>query len=131
MQLKYFKTIICITFILTISPGPTRILPSLAELLVNVSDPARIECGVTTDPAEEAHLKVEWLRNGDPIDYNLHTHLYMNRSDYSLRIRKSKISDTAENKCHADNGLDHATSDGTTLTVRGYLSSDIEQTRFI
>ena len=63
-------------------------------------------------------LKIEWHRNGFPIDFVNEGRVSMNMMDNSLRITGSHVQDTAEYKCIASNGLDSVEVTAK-LTVRG------------
>ena len=69
---------------------------------------------------ERSKLKVKWFRDGAEINFHdFSAHLKLNRSDYSLTILGTKVSDTAAYKCLAGNELDSAESLPAVLTVRG------------
>jgi hypothetical protein len=92
--------------------------PDETEIIANVTDDVRIPCDVQTDPAEQDRLRVEWRRDGRPIDVD-DAHLSVDATDFSLHISSAEVIDTAGYTCHASNGLDEATSEVTKVTVRG------------
>jgi len=103
---------------------PTLILsPPERDVTANVSDVVRLPCEVRTDPAERDSLRVEWRRDGVIIDTTrVDADATVDPADFSLQLSNARVSDTAAYTCHADNGLDHATSEPTNLIVRGTLS---------
>lgn len=102
---------------------PTLINNSPRDLVVNMTDDVTLQCDVTTDPEEASGLKVTWTKNGKQIDFDFDRRLSVNPSDFSLNIRSAEVDDTAAYACHADSGLDNATSAVGVLTVRGTLYS--------
>ena len=87
---------------------------------MNKTDDVTLRCDATTDPAEQSNLKVEWLKDDEPVDYTKDTHLKLNK-DFSLTIQRSVVTDTAEYVCNATNGLDSVESNPIAVTVRGEL----------
>ena len=103
--------------------GPTVILsPVVSDMIANVSDEIRLPCEVRTDPAERENLRVEWRRDGVPIDPSHDHHVTLDEADFSLYISSALVTDTAAYTCHADNGLDQATSEPTNVVVSGMHS---------
>ena len=98
--------------------GPTKILGPRRDVVANVSDDLRLPCEVRTDPAEEQNLVVEWRRDGVVVDPSRDDRLTVD-SDFSLHIAGALVADTAGYTCHADNGLDRATSEPTNVLIRG------------
>lgn len=98
--------------------GPTSIVHDSVNREVNVSSGVIIPCAVTTDPSELSNLVVEWLMDGIRIDFKTETHMYVDRTDHSLRIRSSKVKDTGSYSCNATNGLDSTQSGVSTLKVK-------------
>ena len=88
-------------------------------MIANVSDNIRLPCEVRTDPAERKNLVVEWRRDGTAIDPSRDRHLAVDPDDHTLSITGARVTDTAAYTCHADNGLDEATSEPTAVIVRG------------
>lgn len=99
--------------------GPTVITKSPQDQTVNVTDDVTLQCDVTTDAAEMEQLKVFWKKNEDRIDFARDDRLQLDPVDHSLIIRSAEIDDTAVYTCHADNGLDAASSEAAILTVKG------------
>jgi len=100
--------------------GPTTILtPVERDVIANVTDDVRLPCDVQTDPAERENLVVEWRRDGVAVDPSRDRHLDVDSEDFSLHISGARVTDTASYVCHADNGLDQATSEPTNVVVRG------------
>ena len=85
------------------------------------------ECEATTDPSELSKLTIEWLHNGDEIDYMRENHLHKNLEDNSLQIVATKVSDTGRYTCVANNSLDFAETNaelivqGTTFYTEPFL----------
>jgi receptor-type tyrosine-protein phosphatase zeta len=84
---------------------------------VNASEDIILRCDAETDPAEKSKLKIEWHRNGFPIDFTNEGRVSMNMMDNSLKITGCQVRDTAEYTCIASNGLD-STEVTAKLTVR-------------
>ena len=96
------------------------ILPAAQrEVVANVSDDVRLPCDVQTDSRELPNLVVQWRRHGLPVDPSTDSRLSVDLDDHSLHIRGALVHDTAEYSCHADNGLDAATSEPISVVVRG------------
>jgi receptor-type tyrosine-protein phosphatase zeta len=94
--------------------------PPVVDVIANVTDDVRIPCDVSTDPAERPNLVVEWRKDGRRIKFSGHGgHLRVDDNDFSLHIDGAQITDTAGYSCHASNGLDSATSDVTSVIIRG------------
>ena len=72
-----------------------------------------------TDPAEWDNLVVVWRRHGVTIDPSRDRHVSVDPDDHSLHVRGALVTDTAQYTCHADNGLDEATSEPINVIVRG------------
>ena len=85
---------------------------------VNATVNVVFNCQASTDPAEESKLRIEWKRNGEPIDYEQEGRISKNMADNSLTISQVVVDDSGEYTCVASNGLD---SDEVTaqLTVKG------------
>ena len=88
-------------------------------MIANVTDDVQLPCDVQTDPAERENLVVEWRRDGVAVDPSRDRHLDVDSEDFSLHISGARVTDTASYVCHADNGLDQATSEPTNVVVRG------------
>jgi len=102
--------------------------PPLRDVIANVSDVVRLPCDVRTDPAERGNLVVEWRRDGLAIDESRDRHLSINQTDYSLHISGALVTDTAAYTCHADNGLDTAESEATSVVIQG--TSNLQLNRY-
>ena len=85
---------------------------------MNATTDVVFECDATTDPLEFARLKIQWYRDGRPIDFNKERRLRLNVNDNSLTIVESRVDDSGEYTCRADNGLD-ADEVTAQLTVKG------------
>jgi len=77
-----------------------------------------LRCNASTDTEESSNLKIEWLKNGQKIDYVGEASVSKNVQDNSLRISPAQVSDTAKYTCNASNGLDSHSID-VQFTVRG------------
>jgi|SRR6218665_2026771 len=99
--------------------GPTVITKSPQDQTVNVTDDVTLQCDVTTDAAEMEYLEVFWKKNEDRIEFTRDDRLQLDPVDHSLIIRTAEIDDTAVYTCHANNGLDTASSKAAILTVKG------------
>lgn len=86
---------------------------------MNASSDVVFRCGATTDSEEKMRLKIDWLKNGQKIDYEHDGS--KNVGDNSLRLNQVQVSDSGSYTCNASNGLDF---DSVTvkLTVKGNLS---------
>jgi len=96
--------------------------PARRDVVANVSDHVRLPCDVRTDPAERRHLTVEWHRDGVVIDPARDRHITVDSTDHSLHLTGALVTDTADYTCHADNGLDQASSEPTSVLIRGELA---------
>ena len=99
-------------------PGKTVITRGPEDRSVNATQDVILHCDATTDNAEVSKLRIEWLRNGNKIDYETEGRLSMNMQDHSLKITGAQVMDTAEYTCIASNGLD-SVSQKAKLTVKG------------
>src|SRR6218665_1526367 len=88
--------------------GPTVITKSPQDQTVNVTDDVTLQCDVTTDAAEMEYLEVFWKKNEDRIEFT--------RDD---RLQLDPVDHSAVYTCHANNGLDTASSKAAILTVKG------------
>ena len=104
-----------------VDAGPTEIRPPRRrDVVANVGDDIRLPCEVSTDEAEQHNLVVEWRRHGLTIDPSRDVHVSVDPGDHSLHIIGALVTDTAAYTCHADNGLDEATSEpAVNVVVRG------------
>ena len=76
-------------------------------------------CDVTTDPAEQSALKVEWSYRGEPVNVLQEGgRLAVNPLSRALTVRGARVEDTGAYTCRADNGVDRAENTAT-LIVRG------------
>lgn len=87
---------------------------------MNASSDVVFRCGATTDAEEKMKLKIDWLKNGQKIDYEHDGS--KNVGDNSLRLSQVQVSDSGSYTCNASNGLDF---DFVTvkLTVKGNFES--------
>jgi len=99
----------------------------MRDVIANVDDDVRLPCDVSTDPAERENLVVEWRRGREAIDPSRDRHVSVDSDDFSLHITGALVTDTAAYRCHADNGLDQATSEATNVVVRGALIMNARQ----
>lgn len=99
--------------------APTSITSIPSNRTVRAYDDVTLPCDVTTDHRELANLAVEWEKDGRRIDFEKEAHIHMDKTDFSLQIRSSKVKDTGEYVCTATNGLDSATSGISMLKVKG------------
>jgi len=106
----------------TFLPAPTRITDPPRSQSVNAADDVTLQCGATTDRAE--NLTVEWLWNGRRIDFrgSMATNLRYNPSDHSLVISDSLVANSGEYSCRAGNGLDSVESPPARIVVKGLTS---------
>jgi len=77
-----------------------------AKVAINVSNDVVLKCNATTDPEELSMLRIDWLKNGEKIDYDIEMSLSKNSLDNSLKITAAQVSDTATYTCRASNDLD-------------------------
>ena len=90
-----------------------------------MSDTIRLPCEVRTDPEERSNLVVEWRRDGVAVDPARDDRLTVNSTDHSLTISGALVADSAAFTCHADNGLDSATSEPVNVVVRGTICQSV------
>lgn len=66
-----------------------------------------LKCTVETDPEEMDQLRVDWLKDGIPIDFTAELgHVFHNPGDNSLTISISSVLDSGAYTCNASNGID-------------------------
>jgi len=98
---------------------PTIMKSSCENQTVKAFDDIKLECHAVTDSDEMSSLKVTWLRDGHPIDYDSQERITFNSVDNSLNIVRAEVDDTAAYICHGNNGLDESESDPVYITVPG------------
>ena len=72
---------------------------------VTVNDTSVLNCAVSGIPSPQ----VVWLRNGRPIDTNVHANVRLLAAGRQLRIQSAALTDSAIYRCLATNkaGRDH------------------------
>jgi len=100
--------------------GLTRVISSSENQTVKAFDDIKLECHAVTDPDEMSTLKVTWLRDRHPINYDSQERITFNSVNNSLNIVRAEVDDTAAYSCHGNNGLDESESDPIYITVPGY-----------
>ena len=80
----------------------------------------KLTCTATTDPEEVQNLRIDWMKDGGMIDYNLAQRVFKNDMDNSLTISGTLSLDTGKYTCIASNGIDEASA-GADLIVQGMV----------
>ncbi|XP_033745702.1 neuroglian-like [Pecten maximus] len=83
----------------------TRIMSSPQDKNVTYPSPVIFKCNAITDSAETDNLKINWLKDGVPLDTNDPNIEMM--SD-GFKIKKTSSAYTANYTCWAHNGIDEA-----------------------
>jgi neuronal cell adhesion protein len=92
------------------------------DVMVYENSEAKFTCTATTDPDEISNLKVEWLKDGQLLDYAVVQRVFKNDLDNSLTISGTIPLDTGAYTCMASNGLDSDSWDAQ-LLVQGWLAA--------
>ena len=89
------------------------------DIVVYENSEAKFTCIATTDPEELVNLKIDWLKDGQLLDYALVQHMFKNNFDNSLIISSTIPLDTGIYTCIVSNGLDSDSWDAQ-LLVQGW-----------
>lgn len=89
----------------------TRIVTKPLDMMVWYTTEAKFTCTATTDPEEVGNLMINWMKDGQTIDYDLAQRVFQNKMDNSLTISGTIYLDTGTYSCVASNGLDEDVSD--------------------
>ena len=84
----------------------TQIFAPPHHQTVNASADVIFRCNATTDPEERSKLRINWLKNGERIDFEREGSISKNILDNSLRITQAQVSDSGNYTCSASNELD-------------------------
>ena len=86
--------------------GATKIQTAPLDVMVYEGTEAKFTCTATTDSEEVKNQQIEWMKDGEFIDYSLAQRMFKNEMDNSLTITGTISLDTAKYTCVASNGLD-------------------------
>jgi len=89
----------------------TTIVTKPLDMMVWYTTEAKFTCTATTDPDEVQNLVINWMKDGQMIDYTLAQRVFQNQMDNSLTISGTIYLDTGTYSCVASNGLDEDVSD--------------------
>ena len=99
--------------------GKTVIVTPPMDMMVYYQTEAKFTCTATTDPEEATNLGINWMKDGQMIDYALAPRVYQNLIDNSLTISGTIYLDTGVYTCVGDNGLDTSNASAQ-LIVQGF-----------
>ena len=99
--------------------GKTVIVTPPMDMMVYYKTEAKFTCTATTDPEEATNLGINWMKDGQMIDYALAPRVYQNLIDNSLTISGTIYLDTGVYTCVGDNGLDTSNASAQ-LIVQGF-----------
>ena len=86
--------------------------------MVEKGTEAKFTCTATTDPNEVTNMRIDWMKDGQFIDYKRAQRVFKNVVDNSLTISGTVFLDTGKYTCVASNGIDSSQA-GAFLIVQG------------
>jgi len=96
----------------------TKIQMAPQDVMVYENSEAKFTCTATTDPEEVVNLHIDWLKDGQLLDYAVVQRVFKNDLDNSLTISGTIPLDTGAYTCMASDGLDSDSADAQ-LLVQG------------